>query len=101
VPTVRWILVALGAVLLVSMGGAIVAAPLLVPALVLAIRTSGSSAFRGAATTILVLTVGEVAWAVTYLAVEESQPAIWLVPVAVMAAVAATSSRWSGRDGLA
>jgi hypothetical protein len=39
---VRWILVAVAAFLLLSMGGAIVAAPLTVPALVWAMRTSGS-----------------------------------------------------------
>lgn len=88
-------ILAVAAFLLVSMGGAIVAAPLVVPALVWAMRTSGSALYRRAATVVVALTVGEVAWALTYVTAGEGQPAIWLVPVLAMTAVVLTAPRWS------
>jgi hypothetical protein len=77
------VLVAVSAFLLLSMGGAIVAAPLTLPLLYLAVRGRRlASGLRLAAVLIAAMTVAEVAWAATYLAVDEAQPWIWLLPVA-------------------
>ena len=67
----RWarILVAVSAFLLVSMSGAIAAAPLTLPLLYLVIRDGRFGAgLRSAAVVIGMLTVVEIAWAATYLA---------------------------------
>jgi len=65
------------------MGGAIVAAPLTLPLLYLAIRAErGVAGVRAAAVAVAALTVGEIAWAAVDLAVAERQPWIWLLPVA-------------------
>jgi hypothetical protein len=77
----RIIVLVVSTFLLVSMGGAIFAAPLTVPLLVIAARSTSSIGYRVWAGFVLVATVAEVAWAVTYVAVRESQPAIWLVPL--------------------
>src|SRR2546423_10604021 len=91
------VLVAVSAVLLLSMGGAIVAAPLTLPLLYLALRGGRMSAgLRAAAVVIAALTVAEVAWAATYLAVAEAKPWIWLLPVAAAAATAAAFARTPG-----
>jgi hypothetical protein len=91
------VLVAVSAVLLLSMGGAIVAAPLTLPLLYLAASGGRLSAgLRTAAVVIAALTVAEVAWAATYLAVAEAQPWIWLVPAGAGAATAATLARTRG-----
>ncbi len=85
---------AVSAFLLLSMGGAIVAAPLTLPLLYLAIRAGRMGAgLRSAAVVIAALTVAEVAWAATYLAVEEAQPWIWLLPFAAGAVTANTFAR--------
>jgi hypothetical protein len=64
------VLVGVSAVLLLSMGGAIVAAPLTVPLLYLVARhADGGAALRVAAVTVGALTVAEIAWAAAYLAV--------------------------------
>ncbi|MGH9216748.1 MAG: hypothetical protein ACRD0V_08560 [Acidimicrobiales bacterium] len=73
----------LAAFLLVSMGGAIVAAPVTASLMVVAGRRHPTPAFRAAATVLVALTMGEVAWAVTYLAVQEDTPWIWLLPLLV------------------
>jgi hypothetical protein len=87
-------LLAVSAFLLLSMGGAIVAAPLTLPLLYLALRGGRLGAgLRLAAVVIAALTVAEVAWATTYLTVEEAQPWIWLVPIAAGAATAGTFAR--------
>jgi hypothetical protein len=87
-------LVAVSAFLLLSMGGAIVAAPLTLPLLYLAVRGGSLGAgFRVAAVAIGALTVGEVAWAATSLTVAEAQPWIWLLPVLAGAATAGTLAR--------
>jgi hypothetical protein len=92
------VLVAVSAFLLLSMGGAIVAAPLTLPLLYLAVRGDRISAgLRTAAVVIAALTVAEVAWAATYLAVAEAKPWIWLLPVAAGAGTAAALARPSGR----
>ena len=88
------VLVVVSAFLLVSMGGAIVAAPVTVPLLYLAARGDRAGAgLRTAALLIAALTVAEVAWAATYLAVAEAEPWIWLLPVAAGAATATGFAR--------
>jgi len=93
-------LVAVSALLLLSMGGAIFAAPLTLPLLYLAVRGDRIGAgLRTAAVVIAALTVAEVAWAATYLAVAEAKPWIWLLPVA--AGLATASALGRSRSGLA
>jgi hypothetical protein len=88
------VLVAVSAFLLLSMGGAVVAAPLTLPLLYLAVRGGRmGTGFRLAAVVIAALTVAEVAWAATYLTVAEAQPWIWLLPVTGGAATASTFAR--------
>jgi hypothetical protein len=90
-------LVGVSALLLLSMGGAIVAAPLTVPLLFLAVRGDRISAgLRTAAVVIAALTVAEVAWAATYLATAEAQPWIWLVPAGAGAVTAVFFGRTRG-----
>ena len=91
-----WAVVAVPAVLLLSMGGAIVAAPVTLPLLYLAVRTGrlGGRLWL-AAVVVAALTVVEVAWAATYLAVEEAQPWIWLLPAAAGAVVGGAFARRS------
>jgi hypothetical protein len=86
--------VAVSAFLLLSMGGAVVAAPMTLPLLYLAIRSGRMGAgLRAAAVVIAALTVAEVAWAATYLAVSEAQPWIWLLPLAAAAGTAGSFGR--------
>ena len=88
------VLVAVSAFLLLSMGGAIVAAPLTVPLLYLAVRGDRAGAgLRMAAVVIAALTVAEVAWAATYLTMAEAKPWIWLLPVIAGAATASVFAR--------
>lgn len=88
------VLVAVSAFLLLSMGGAVVAAPLTLPLLYLALRNGQFGArLRAAAIVIAALTVAEVAWAATYLAVSEAQPWIWLLPAAAGAGTAKVLTR--------
>jgi hypothetical protein len=88
------VLVAVSAFLLLSMGGAIVAAPLTLPLLYLAVRGNRIGAsLRTAAVVIAALTVAEVAWAATYLTLAEAQPWIWLLPIAGSAATATAFAR--------
>ena len=88
-PTLRR--VAIGAILvgtvllLGSMGGAILAAPVLLPLLWWATRTMGRG-IRVLAAVLAALVVGEVAWAGVYVVVGERQPYIWALP-ALAAAV--------------
>lgn len=91
------VLVMVSACLLLSMGGTIVAAPLTLPLLYLAASSGRLSAgLRTAAVVVAALTVAEVAWAATYLAVAEAEPWIWLVPVAAGGATAAAFVRTPG-----
>ena len=88
------VLVAVSAFLLVSMGGAIVAAPLTLPLLSFAIRGGRlSSGLRLVAVVVAALTVAEVAWAATYLSIAEIQPWIWLLPAAAGVATASALAR--------
>ena len=63
-----------------TFGGAVVAAPLTLPLLVRTGRTTTSGRVRGLAAVIAGLTATQVAWALVYVAVGESQPSIWLMP---------------------
>jgi energy-converting hydrogenase Eha subunit G len=68
--------------LLMSMGGAVVAAPLTLPLLYLAARRHPTRAFRWAAGIIGGLTAVELAWALVYFVDGEARPSIWLLPLA-------------------
>jgi cobalamin biosynthesis protein CobD/CbiB len=72
----------LGAFLLLSMGGAVVAAPLSLPLMYWAARRHPSRSFRWAAGIIGGLTTVELAWAVVYFVGGEERPTIWLLPLA-------------------
>lgn len=72
---------ALAALLLLSMGGAIVAAPVTLPLMFLASRRHATRVFRLAAVVLGGLTAAEVLWALTYLWVGEAKPWIWLLPL--------------------
>jgi hypothetical protein len=88
------VLVAVSAFLLLSMGGAIVAAPLTLPLLYLALRSGRlGPSLRTAAIVVAGLTGAEVVWAATYLTMAEAQPWIWLLPAGAGAAVAAALAR--------
>jgi uncharacterized BrkB/YihY/UPF0761 family membrane protein len=76
-------------VLLLSMGGAVIAAPATVPLMNIAASQHRTPAFRRWAVFLSALTMAEVAWALTYLALDEAQPWIWLVPSLAVVAVAA------------
>jgi hypothetical protein len=79
------------AFLLVSMGGAIVAAPVTVPLMVAAVRRHPTPAFRTAGAALVALTGAEVAWALTYVTAGEVRPWIWLLPaLAALAGALAT-----------
>ena len=65
--------------LLGSMGGAILAAPMLLPLLWWATRTTGRG-IRVLGAILAALVVGEVAWAGVYVVVGERQPYIWALP---------------------
>jgi len=73
---------AVAAFLLVSMGGAIAAAPVTVPLMYVVSRHHPTSAFRIAAAVLGGFTVAEAAWALTYLLTTEANPWIWAVPLA-------------------
>ena len=88
----RWAVavLAVGAFLLLSMGGAIVAAPATLPALFVALRRRALAGWlRGAAIAVCGLTVAEVAWALTYVTAGEAKPWIWLLPLAAWIATTA------------
>jgi len=73
---------AAAAFLLVSMGGAIAAAPVTVPLMYVASRRHPTGAFRIAAAVLGGFTMAETAWALTYLLMTEAKPWIWAVPLA-------------------
>jgi hypothetical protein len=85
--------------LLLSMGGAIIAAPLTVPLMFIAVRRHPTRVFRITGTLIAGLTVTEVAWAAAYVTAGEAKPWIWLIPcVAAVGALVAfvTAARPAG-----
>ncbi len=69
------------AFLLTSMGGAILAAPLTLPAMYVASRQHPTRGFRQAAVVLSALTAAEVVWALTYVWIREAKPWIWLLPL--------------------
>jgi apolipoprotein N-acyltransferase len=82
--TVERLSVALFAVcgfLLMSYGGAVVAAPVSLPLMYLAVRRQPTTAFRWAGGIIAGLTAVEVVWVLVYLAAGEETPWIGLVPL--------------------
>jgi hypothetical protein len=81
--------------LLVSMGGAIVAAPVTLPLMCMAAARHPTRGFRIAAIVLSALTAAEVVWALTYLTVAESRPWIWVLPILGALAAAAVSRRLS------
>lgn len=92
---------AIATILLMSMGGAIFAAPITIPLMVLTARHHPTVAFRAAGTVLVGLTVAEVVWALAYLRLGEVQPWIWLLPLlagvrAAGGVVAWTSARGGG-----
>src|SRR5256885_3979237 len=91
----RWagVLVAVSAFLLVSMGGAIVASPLTVPLLYLAVRAEATrSGLRRAAALVAAPTPAQGAWAAPHPAPSEAEPPIWAVPPPACPATAAALS---------
>jgi hypothetical protein len=74
--------------LLVSMGGAILAAPVLLPLLWWVARTT-TRGVRLIGVILAALVVGEVTWAGVYLVVGERQPYIWALP-----ALSAAATMW-------
>ena len=89
----RVVLLVVAGFLLLSMGGAIFAAPVTIPMLWVATRSTPSRAFRVAAAVVGGLTTSEVAWAALYVAAGEPKPAIWLVPAVAAIATAIAFAR--------
>lgn len=91
----RWLLrlaLVVAAVLLVSFGGAIVAAPVTIPILAVTIRARDvERPTRLVGAVVLALTVGELVWALTYITLGEVQPLIWLAPGAAALASGAVA----------
>ncbi len=83
--------------LLLSMGGAVVAAPVTIPLMLVAASRHPTRAFRVAATVLSALTVAEIVWALTYLAVDEARPWIWLLPSLTALGILAIGRRLSSR----
>src|SRR3954464_7341308 len=78
----RGLLLAGAAFLLLSIGGgAIFGAPLTMPLLYLAARTSRSPSYRMAAGVVAALTAAEAGWAVTYTVGGEANASIWAAPL--------------------
>ena len=96
-PAFAWALLSLATLLLISFGGAIVAAPVTIPLLLLVARASPSKGYRVWAGIVVVFTIAEVAWALTYLVVGEAKPAIWLVPTLATVGVILGYARLSRR----
>jgi len=85
-PSRRWraagiALFGLSGFLLLSMGGAIIAAPLTMPLLFVVVRHHPTTAFRVVGVLLVGATSAEVVWALTYLAAEDAKPWIWLLPL--------------------
>jgi hypothetical protein len=78
-------------VLLGSTGGAILAAPVLLPLLWWAARTTGRG-IRVIGAILAALVVGEVAWAGVHVVVGERQPYIWALPA--LPALSAAVTVW-------
>jgi hypothetical protein len=79
--------------LLLTMGGAIFAAPVIVPMMIVAVRSHPTRAFRAVGGVLVALTVGEVAWLAVYVMLGEVHPWIWLLPVLVGVSAGAATAR--------
>ncbi|MEY2469192.1 MAG: hypothetical protein QOF21_1890 [Actinomycetota bacterium] len=98
--TLRAIVLVVAGVLLLSMGGAIDAAPITIPLLWIATRSSPSRAYRVATAIVGGLTAAEVAWAALYTMAGESTPAIWLGPALAALATAVAFTKVEPRRHL-
>jgi len=82
------------AFLLISMGGAIIAAPVTLPLLWISLRRPGlSRPWKITAAVVLALTAAEFTWAAVYLTLGESKPLNWLVPLAAFALSVSATTR--------
>jgi hypothetical protein len=73
--------------LLLTMGGAIVAAPVTLSLMFLAARRHPTRGFRLAAAVLGGLTAAEAFWALAYVTIGEARPWIWLAPLVTAAGV--------------
>ena len=98
----RWPLavVAIAALLLVSYGGGIIAAPLTLPLLYLALRQPLRRGLRPAVIAVSALTAAETGWAAAYLTAGEARPWVWLVPCAAGIGVLVVYSTTRPNSGL-
>ena len=78
------------AFLLLTMGGAIVGAPVVLPLLAWTAVRTPSPRLRAVAAGLAGLTAAEVGWAAVYLTLGEGQP--WIVAVPVVAAILAAAA---------
>ena len=93
------VLFCVSAFLLLSMGGAIIAAPITVPLMFVVTRRHPTTAFRVTGALLVGATVAEAVWALTYLIADEAKPWIWLAPLVVaVAAMAAIVSTTPAKD---
>lgn len=85
------------AMLLTSIGGlGIVAAPLTLPLMLLAVLRHPSRAFRAAGALIGGLTAAELTWGLVYIVAGEPRVVIWLVPLACGMATALGFAKLGG-----
>jgi hypothetical protein len=84
---------AVAAFVLLSMGGAIVAAPITLPLMYFSSVHHPTRSFRLLGSVLAALTAAEVVWAGVYVAVEEAQPWIWLLPGITALVVAVSFAR--------
>ncbi len=75
------VVVVVAGILLLSMGGAIVAAPITVPLLWVTGRSAGGRRVRVGAAVVAALTTAEVVWLAVYNVAGEVQPTVWLIPL--------------------
>lgn len=89
------------AILLLSFGGAIWAAPVTIPLLIYAIcKVKLTCRWRIIAALILALTVTQCTWAIMYITVGESNPSVWIAPIAAFTiSVTAITVTWVIRRG--
>jgi hypothetical protein len=73
--------VVVSGLLLVTFGLAIVATPVTLPLLYLVVRRTSRRGVQAVAIVVAVLTVAELAWALTFVALEDTTPWIWLDPL--------------------
>ena len=80
-------------------GAAVVAAPVTIPLMLILSRRHPTTIFRVAGLVLVGLTAAEVAWALTYLQLQETQPWIWFVALlaGVIAAASFTAATKPGR----